>query len=134
MAALYRSKKHINYYPKKKRFGYASKFTDNQNKEWLEKLRKQDFRCVYCGRKVFLTVDHIIPLSLGGKHNIRNMQGVCRDCNLKKGDLTDEEYRAKIAVQPRGVEEMVDVQPTRVLDVWEKLGRCVSSYLRKMFR
>jgi len=41
--------------------------------------------CVYCGRKdVSLTVDHIVPLSRGGDHDIENATVCCKSCNSKK--------------------------------------------------
>ena len=61
------------------------------------KLYKRDrHRCQLCGRKLNLkrqvphplaaTVDHIIPLSVGGEHSYRNTQLVCFKCNSLKGN------------------------------------------------
>lgn len=44
-----------------------------------------DFRCVYCGVRRFLSVDHIIPESSGGQKNIPNLITCCMTCNTKKG-------------------------------------------------
>jgi 5-methylcytosine-specific restriction endonuclease McrA len=30
------------------------------------------------------TVDHIVPLNVGGKHTMANIRVVCRDCNLRR--------------------------------------------------
>lgn len=43
-------------------------------------------RCAYCGNTENLTIDHIIPYSKGGKHNISNFQCLCFKCNRKKSD------------------------------------------------
>lgn len=37
-------------------------------------------------------VDHIIPISRGGKHEISNLQYLKEDDNFKKSDRTQEEY------------------------------------------
>lgn len=41
--------------------------------------------CVRCSRKDNLSLDHIIPVSKGGKHIRENIQILCRSCNSKKG-------------------------------------------------
>ena len=41
--------------------------------------------CLCCGKiDVALTMDHVIPLSKGGEHNISNIQPLCGICNSKK--------------------------------------------------
>jgi hypothetical protein len=57
----------------------------------LSVLKRDNFRCVLCGRSpakdigVDLHLDHIIPFSKGGKTEIDNLQTLCADCNLGKG-------------------------------------------------
>lgn len=50
--------------------------------------------CYYCGRKVGfanLTMDHVVPLSRGGRSTRDNLVPCCKDCNnRKKGSLTVE--------------------------------------------
>lgn len=42
-------------------------------------------KCLRCGRgDVKLTLDHIVPLSIGGTHTIENAQPLCKSCNSKK--------------------------------------------------
>jgi len=38
-----------------------------------------------CPKGAGLHVDHIIPVAKGGKLDEKNLQALCRDCNLKKG-------------------------------------------------
>jgi len=43
-------------------------------------------RCKMCGRYTDdLEIDHIIPISKGGKSTYDNLQTLCRSCNKKKG-------------------------------------------------
>ncbi len=52
-------------------------------------LQRDGFACRFCGRKapdVKLHIDHIIPISLGGITEERNLQTLCFDCNMGKKD------------------------------------------------
>lgn len=50
-------------------------------------LERDGKKCKKCGVTENLTIDHIIPTSKGGHHGISNMQTLCFDCNVEKGDL-----------------------------------------------
>ena len=56
-------------------------------------LSRDNFKCQACGASpttipsTILHVDHIIPWSQGGETVIDNLQTLCSDCNLGKGDL-----------------------------------------------
>jgi len=55
--------------------------------QWLEILDRFGYRCAYCLRSdVKLTMDHVIPLSCGGKHEAENIVPACKPCNSKKGN------------------------------------------------
>lgn len=43
------------------------------------------YRCRTCGGFADLTVDHIMPESLGGTIDLDNLQTLCRSCNSRKG-------------------------------------------------
>ena len=43
-------------------------------------------RCCNCGSREELEFDHIIPISKGGATTFRNLQLLCKTCNVKKSD------------------------------------------------
>lgn len=42
--------------------------------------------CFYCGSNQNIQIDHVIPVSKGGKHSIGNIVPACRSCNASKCD------------------------------------------------
>jgi 5-methylcytosine-specific restriction endonuclease McrA len=53
--------------------------------QWVAVCKFYDNRCLACGKKPrALSVDHVIPLSLGGSNSIDNIQPLCRSCNSRK--------------------------------------------------
>ena len=58
------------------------------------------FRCVYCGVKDELTIDHVIPVSRGGKSNFENCVTACKPCNNKKDRRTPSEAKMFLRKQP----------------------------------
>ncbi len=53
-----------------------------------ELLKRDHHCCQYCGNNKRLTIDHIIPVSKGGKNTWDNVVIACENCNQKKGDRT----------------------------------------------
>lgn len=52
------------------------------------------YRCVKCGTTRRLGLDHIRPVSKGGKTEIDNLQLMCKSCNEEKDDQIID-YRLK---------------------------------------
>lgn len=46
-------------------------------------------KCKKCGSESQLEIDHIIPVSKGGKTEVSNLQILCKQCNIKKGAKSD---------------------------------------------
>ncbi len=67
-----------------------------------EVFRRDNYTCQYCGRNSGerMTIDHVIPKSLGGRTVWENVVSACRTCNLKKGNKTLEEARMCLLRRP----------------------------------
>lgn len=61
--------------------------------EWLAILAEANGHCSYCGKEAKLTLDHVIPLSKGGKHSRDNIVAACLCCNDSKGTKTVEAWK-----------------------------------------
>lgn len=59
-------------------------------------LKRDRFRCVLCGRSpathhnVDLHLDHLVPVSKGGRTIRENLRTLCKECNLGKGSQDEE--------------------------------------------
>lgn len=60
--------------------------------EWKSLVGSYGGKCLRCGSTENITVDHVIPISRGGKNTIDNLQPLCRHCNAVKGTKTHD-YR-----------------------------------------
>ncbi|HVT03228.1 MAG TPA: HNH endonuclease [Thermoanaerobaculia bacterium] len=60
-------------------------------------------RCQYCGKKFSsseLSLDHVIPISRGGKSTWENVVCACLPCNVKKGNKLLPECNIQLIRQP----------------------------------
>jgi len=71
---------------KSKRYLQCTRHSRKRKRRLLQVWARDHGKCVRCGSRTNLTIDHIIPKSLGGPDDHRNYQMMCRDCNNKKGD------------------------------------------------
>lgn len=55
-------------------------------RDWNRTINRYQGRCAYCGAKPdALQMDHVVPISRGGRHGIGNIVPACRACNASKG-------------------------------------------------
>jgi len=67
-----------------------------------EVFRRDNYTCQYCGRRdTTLTVDHILPKHLGGKHIWTNVVAACPGCNHRKGGRRLEEVQMNLLHIPK---------------------------------
>lgn len=60
---------------------------------------KSNGRCELCGQRLSLenmTLDHIIPISMGGKDDMNNLQASCFACNQFKGNILPDDFMDRI--------------------------------------
>lgn len=64
--------------------------------EWERHKRLFGGECAYCHRpSEILEMDHVIPLSRGGRHALANIVPACPSCNRTKSSLLLVEWRAR---------------------------------------
>lgn len=56
--------------------------------QWLDLCEQHGNVCLCCGADDPLTMDHIVPISLGGQHDLSNIQPLCKPCNSRKSAKT----------------------------------------------
>jgi hypothetical protein len=76
--------------------------------------------CWYCRGgfapgKRHRTVDHALPLSLGGTNALENLRLACGRCNSQKGAATEHAYRASRALAER--RRIIERERLRILGV-----------------
>lgn len=60
---------------------------------------KAEGRCQLCGCKITydeMSLDHIVPLAMGGEDSLENLQATCEPCNSHKNALLPEAYFDKV--------------------------------------
>ena len=73
-----------------RRAKYKGKYS---KEEWNELIEKYNHKCLACNLqepfdqfRTKLTVDHVLPIALGGCNDIKNIQPLCFNCNSLKKD------------------------------------------------
>jgi len=71
--------------PKKKR---PKSYIHKPKRETI--FKRDGNKCLRCGSENNLTIDHIKPVSKGGKNDNRNLQTLCYDCNQAKATKSND--------------------------------------------
>ena len=61
---------------------------------------RDKFKCGYCPSKENLTIDHIIPISKGGKTSWDNCVTACKKCNTTKKDRLLKDTNLVLKIKP----------------------------------
>lgn len=95
---------------------------------------RDDYTCQYCGRhkselkgRQFLTRDHVLPVSRGGRNTWDNVVTSCSPCNNRKGGRLPEEAGLSLASEPR--------EPNYVHLVWvvRRVTDTQAKYIRMFY-
>lgn len=62
-------------------------------RDWDRLLRRYRGACAYCGSKDQVTMEHVVPVSRGGRHGIGNVLPACWPCNHSKSNKLLVEWR-----------------------------------------
>lgn len=98
-----------HYLPNDDKYGWEKQFkpqsVSEQTPEWIKAkltlhethralvFERDGHKCLKCGSPDWLTVDHVIPKSWGGKNHPDNYQTLCYPCNSHKGNKNCDDYR-----------------------------------------
>lgn len=88
-------------------------------------LRRDGFRCQYCGVRDGLTVDHVFPKSRGGKDTWENLVAACTSCNNRKGNRTPDEARMPLRRKP--------FRPSHVMFIRDYVGDVADTWKPYLF-
>jgi len=77
--------------------------------------------------------DHIIPESLDGPTTEENLQIYCRDCNIKKGNMNDEDFRRLMDYMDREVDPQNELhyEETNIMSGIDRPGSIFCSGITK---
>ena len=89
----------------KKRYLVTSRTKRRRQTQWPSRyiskplreqvLARDEYRCVKCSASVWLEIDHIVPVSAGGRGDLENLQTLCRSCNRAKRTTDRRDLRSK---------------------------------------
>lgn len=114
----------------------------------FEVFKRDGFRCYYCGVRgnetsgEGLTIDHVVPVSLGGTDDAMNLVSACRDCNFGKASVpadapliadVDEataRYTAARALALKALEADLEAQAEYMNQVWDEWDQAFPEHSR----
>ncbi len=82
--------------PEKHARAEKAKARELRNSRWWQQ-KIANGKCHYCGKALsakIATMDHVIPISRGGKSTKNNIVAACKDCNTAKKNQLPEGFSA----------------------------------------
>lgn len=83
------STERVNRYRERMRLTAQSTTSYLKHRDYL--MRRDDGKCVYCGSKRALCIDHVVPVIRGGDDDPMNLAISCKSCNASKAGRTPNE-------------------------------------------
>lgn len=85
-------------------------------------IKRDNATCQYCGSRIQLTIDHILPKSRGGQDTWENLVTACIRCNNSKGNRTPKEANMKLMSTPKKPNYIMFLKATlgKVEDNWKQ--------------
>lgn len=65
------------------------------SRDWIKLVRRYRHCCAYCGAAGAIHMEHVIPVSRGGRHAIGNVLPACEKCNLSKQTCLVAEWKLR---------------------------------------
>lgn len=107
-----------------------------------EILRRDGFTCRYCGGSApdaTLTIDHVVPVALGGEDDPSNLVAACRECNAGKtstspNETTVEEVDATAMLFSAAMKKATEIHRSELLVIetgLEEFEKEWSQYLQR---
>jgi 5-methylcytosine-specific restriction endonuclease McrA len=78
-------------------------------------MKRDGYRCQYCGSASDLTIDHVLPRSRNGKDTWENLVTACNKCNHRKGNRTPKESGMPLFREP--------FRPNHIIFLRDYMGR-----------
>jgi 5-methylcytosine-specific restriction endonuclease McrA len=112
------------------RLGYLVKRPRHQRKLTKHEVFNRDrYTCQYCGLQTKdLTIDHVVPRRMGGRHNWENVVSACKSCNRRKGGHTPEEAGMTLVREPKAPRSTGFHLPYRYLDTFMEWRKYVAGW------
>ena len=88
---------------------------NKSNRKVRERLgNNQEWRCAYCQHDIthHSSLDHITPLARGGPDSPENLHLTCRECNRRKKEHSDTQYR-QLLNRRQKAEALTTISPTQ---------------------
>jgi 5-methylcytosine-specific restriction endonuclease McrA len=86
---------------------------------------RDEHTCQYCHKRFSekrLTIDHVVPISKGGRHEWTNVVTACSACNNKKGDKSPERANLILLRKPERPNWLpnrdLELQDNRMPSTW----------------
>ena len=91
--AMRKYERHLIWLDGKRRRNASKYISKKDVREWV--FSTYGKKCLCCGSKKKISIDHVIPVVKGGEDELWNLQPLCNSCNSKKSDKAID-YRNNI--------------------------------------